>query len=109
MTFIASRLRPFAAKFYTRQLSTTAHTLATSNNVVTVQSDSSKGPLSSYVNPKEALLDTTLLKQGNKAEFALSSVDKLINWAQTSSIWPMTFGLACCAVEMVGLNNNDLM
>ncbi|HMB77192.1 MAG TPA: NADH-quinone oxidoreductase subunit B family protein [Kiloniellaceae bacterium] len=33
--------------------------------------------------------------------FILSSVDKLAAWAQTGSLWPMTFGLACCAVEMM--------
>ncbi len=33
--------------------------------------------------------------------FVLSSVDKLVNWARTGSMWPMTFGLACCAVEMI--------
>mmetsp|Transcript_2818 Transcript_2818/g.4087 ORF Transcript_2818/g.4087 Transcript_2818/m.4087 type:complete len:204 (+) Transcript_2818:20-631(+) len=37
----------------------------------------------------------------NKAEFVVSSIDKLVNWARTGSIWPMTFGLACCAVEMM--------
>ena len=33
--------------------------------------------------------------------FVLSSVDWLVNWARTGSMWPMTFGLACCAVEMI--------
>lgn len=31
----------------------------------------------------------------------ISKVDNLMNWARTGSIWPMTFGLACCAVEMM--------
>src|SRR3990167_3022984 len=33
--------------------------------------------------------------------FVLTSVDKLVTWARTGSMWPMTFGLACCAVEMM--------
>lgn len=35
------------------------------------------------------------------AEFVVSKVDALVNWAREGSMWPMTFGLACCAVEMV--------
>lgn len=33
--------------------------------------------------------------------YLLTSADKLFDWARTGSIWPMTFGLACCAVEMI--------
>lgn len=33
--------------------------------------------------------------------FVLTSSDKLFDWARTGSLWPMTFGLACCAVEMI--------
>ena len=33
--------------------------------------------------------------------YILTQIDKLVSWAQTGSMWPMTFGLACCAVEMM--------
>jgi NADH-quinone oxidoreductase subunit B len=31
----------------------------------------------------------------------ITTVDKLYNWARRSSLWPLTFGLACCAIEMI--------
>lgn len=42
--------------------------------------------------------------------FMLASVDQVVNWARTGSLWPMTFGLACCAVEMMhaGASRYDL-
>lgn len=33
--------------------------------------------------------------------FVLTSVDYAFNWARKSSLWPLTFGLACCAIEMI--------
>ena len=33
--------------------------------------------------------------------FLLTSVEKLVNWSRKSSLWPATFGLACCAIEMM--------
>ena len=33
--------------------------------------------------------------------FVVTHVDNVLNWARTGSLWPMTFGLACCAVEMI--------
>ena len=34
-------------------------------------------------------------------EYVVAKVDSLVNWARKGSVWPMTFGLACCAVEMM--------
>ncbi len=33
--------------------------------------------------------------------FIVTQIDKVMSWAQSWSLWPMTFGLACCAVEMM--------
>ncbi len=33
--------------------------------------------------------------------FLLTSLEQLVSWAQSGSLWPMSFGLACCAVEMM--------
>jgi NADH-quinone oxidoreductase subunit B len=32
---------------------------------------------------------------------SITTLDKIYNWSRRSSIWPMTFGLACCAIEMI--------
>ena len=36
--------------------------------------------------------------------FLLTKVDWVVNWARRSSIWPVTFGLACCAIEMMAMS-----
>jgi len=42
--------------------------------------------------------------------FLLTTLEKGVNWARTRSMWPATFGLACCAIEMMasGAAHNDL-
>jgi NADH-quinone oxidoreductase subunit B len=32
---------------------------------------------------------------------AITTIDRLYNWGRRSSVWPMMFGLACCAIEMI--------
>jgi len=42
--------------------------------------------------------------------FLMTTLEKGVNWARTRSMWPATFGLACCAIEMMatGASHHDL-
>lgn len=45
-----------------------------------------------------------------ESQIALTKLDKVINWATSNSLWGMTYGLACCAIEMMaaGASRYDL-
>lgn len=49
---------------------------------------------------QDAFLQNVVDEFNNKG-FVVANLDKVVNWARTGSLWPMTFGLACCAVEMM--------
>ena len=50
-----------------------------------------------------ALQDTEFpVPEELQANIAITSLDKIYNWSRRSSMWPMLFGLACCAIEMIG-------
>src|SRR3954462_14764979 len=53
--------------------------------------------------PKVAFLDDINAELGDKG-FLVTSTEELFQWARTGSLWWMTFGLACCAVEMIHVN-----
>ena len=42
-----------------------------------------------------------LIENRYEKNFIITSVDYVFNWARKSSLWPLTFGLACCAIEMI--------
>src|ERR687898_738981 len=51
-----------------------------------------------------------VMQQFNEPNLITTSTDKLFNWARKNSLWPLQFGLACCAIEMMstGMAHNDL-
>jgi NADH-quinone oxidoreductase subunit B len=40
---------------------------------------------------------------GDNQPFVVTRLDEFLKWAQSSAIWPMTMGLACCAIEMMSI------
>ena len=49
---------------------------------------------------QDSILNQVTDEMSNRG-FVVAKLDQLVNWARTGSLWPMTFGLACCAVEMM--------
>jgi NADH-quinone oxidoreductase subunit B len=49
---------------------------------------------------QDAMLSQVTDEISNRG-FVIAKLDNLVNWARSGSLWPMTFGLACCAVEMM--------
>src|SRR5215211_4481462 len=60
--------------------------------------------------PDDNLLLRAATEELQDRGFLLSTVESLVGWARAGSLWPMTFGLACCAVEMMhtGASRYDL-
>lgn len=77
------------------------------------QSDATNGmthPASGTVLPEE-LKDTVTLTSLDKAiELFSQLLDPIANWARSNSVWPLTFGTSCCAIEMmsVGMSKFDI-
>ncbi len=47
------------------------------------------------------LINTIMAARERKGLILLSTIDQVFNWARLSSLWPVTSGLACCAIEMM--------
>src|SRR6188472_382354 len=43
----------------------------------------------------------SFLERQFEANIITTNMDALVNWSRKSALWPMTFGLACCAIEMI--------
>jgi len=60
------------------------------------------GPYVEVENGQRVVKDLTF---GNPTPegVVLTTMDSAVNWMRKSSIWPLTFGLACCAIEMMSM------
>ena len=59
-----------------------------------------QSPKSSAAAPIDRLVEVLDALPGGSV--ILTTVEHVLNWGRASSIWPLTFGLACCAIEMMG-------
>ena len=50
---------------------------------------------------QEYLHDTIAVPEDLQGNVMVTTLDKIYNWSRKSSMWPLLFGLACCAIEMI--------
>lgn len=50
---------------------------------------------------QEFLHDSIVVPEDLQANVLVTTLDKVYNWSRASSMWPLLFGLACCAIEMI--------
>src|SRR3989441_8474204 len=58
------------------------------------------GPAELFARIDKEYLERTAASEG----IITTTLDQAINWARKNSIWPMSFGLACCAIEMMSMS-----
>merc|ERR1711962_58595 len=68
----------------------------TALTVITREQSSAAQPAPAVYKPYSPFQNTS-----SKAEYAVARLDDLLNWGRKGSLWPLSFGLACCAVEMM--------
>ena len=54
--------------------------------------------------------DFPIIEQYEGGSIILTQLDAIVNWARSNSVWPLTFGTRCCAIEFmaVGASRHDM-
>src|SRR5580658_3616666 len=93
ITLLVKRFRPTVSRTEPRLPGRIENTMSRELNF---------GPYVDIENGKKVVKDLTF---GNPTPegVVLTTLDSAVNWMRKSSIWPMTFGLACCAIEMMSM------
>ncbi|TVY22385.1 NADH-ubiquinone oxidoreductase 19.3 kDa subunit, mitochondrial [Lachnellula hyalina] len=98
-----SRWHPQSVKVYFTSSRTIFRTMATVSQASTISPHTPQTKKVNSITSKERC--EVALPSANKPvgalQYVLSSVDAVANWARINSLHPMTFGLACCAIEMM--------
>ena len=67
-----------------------------------MQAPLASGPVELFSRIDNETVDQAVAQAG----VITTTLDQAINWARKNSLWPMTFGLACCAIEMMSMGGS---
>src|SRR6201985_210364 len=97
-----------AGEFYSKDMSTPSNETTSNGRPTATPQRNDRyifGSLDSSAKNHEKVTEVSWGDQQPEG-IVLASMDAAINWVRKNSIWPMTFGLACCAIEMMSMGGS---
>ena len=74
------------------------------DNLVVTPDSLEKKPMAAGPQELFERVDSEGFEKSLQGDIITTTLDSAINWARKNSIWPMSFGLACCAIEMMSMS-----